>query len=388
MTSFTESCELPVCWSQPPGSNSWEEVWGCGQYGEPCWYVSPDGSVSELGDCASPICWVPFDGFTFPAPCDVQLCTFTAPDGATTSNGFCFDDVCWAQAPGGGAWQPIYYCSELDPCWFSPPGGGTPILEGCDYLVQFATGFPPGALNSEPQLVYSGDAPCWPAPDSDVPFYTFWIDCDDVEGVYWFTPPGESFALPAFGLAEACWRPMPPATDLPPDFPAMSDLVYPGECEEGEEAKPGIPSVSTPVDMVEGVSSPAETIEGTVEERPPDPSSSQSDAAIVPGQVEYLAPVPSSAAVSAEIVLTGRIEQAPPEAANSPLDPPHGNEPSPSNRPTTLPELLGFQSEPQVEALPDSGGGPGRDVPYVTVAGALLAVGLACAGAARVRHRR
>ncbi|MCH7837349.1 MAG: TolC family protein [Chloroflexi bacterium] len=55
--TFQEGCEVPVCWSMPPGDGDWQPVFGCEEFEEWCWFASPSQDSSFLNPCQSEFCF-------------------------------------------------------------------------------------------------------------------------------------------------------------------------------------------------------------------------------------------------------------------------------------------------------------------------------------------
>ena len=109
----------------------------------------------------------------------------------------------------------------------------------------------------------------------------------------------------------ACWVPLPPEAELPPGAELPPDLLIPEPCPPGEEGKIGVPGPSVPVEAVEAVSTPAETVEGTVTKIGPQPSADVTPMEIVEGTSAKIEPMPSSAVLPAQLVPSERVELAP-----------------------------------------------------------------------------
>jgi hypothetical protein len=256
--------------------------------------------------------------------------------------------------------------------------------------MQFAVNPPEGALDIGfgSQTVYFGEDACWPVPEDYTPFFTYPVPCDEVESITWFIPADGGPAFPGYEDMEACWQPPLPELELSPDVELPPNLVVPGRCEVGDEPKSGEPGSSVPAEVVEAVSSPAETVEGSVAPFQPLPSADVAPAEIAEGIVEALQPLPSAELIPAELISSERVEPAPDDGRDGTLP----ARPVPEE-PPILPELVDLpqdESAPGAAALPDSGTGVGDG--GGTAWG--LVIGLATAGmalvsvAAGVRRRR
>ena len=315
--SIRSECDFAVCWTMPPGSTEWQNYYDCASTSDTCWFTPPGEGEPALFRCSEDICWQSFGegDFSFASPCGARgsVCQFTAPDGSTTTTGNCDFPPCWSNPPEGGVWQQVYGCGEFETsCWFSPPvESGSSILNPCGFPLRFAVNPPPGAIDigfgSVPIFDVGGDV-CWPIPLSDGPFLTFPIPCDQVELIFWFTPPGGGPKVMGLGLLDVCLEP-PPLDEIPPGVVVPPDLLIPGPCPIGEEPSVGEPGTSIPAEVVDGVSTPAELVPGTVEEIVPMPSSSITPAEIVPGTVEVLETVRSAEILPAVLLPSSRVEQ-------------------------------------------------------------------------------
>ena len=129
--TFQEGCELPVCWSMPPGGGDWQIAFGCGESNQLCWFSSPSQESSFLEPCQFDLCFstpppgVREGGAPLHVPCDegVDLCWPLPLDGQAE---FSYpvpctevDDICWVMQPGDQGAIPIpctvEFCLELLP---------------------------------------------------------------------------------------------------------------------------------------------------------------------------------------------------------------------------------------------------------------------------------
>ena len=395
--STRSECDFPVCWTVPPGSSEYQTQYDCTGTTDYCWFSPPGAGRPEILPCAEEVCWLSFGegDFYFAGPCEGgrSLCQFAAPDGSATTTEGCDFPVCWSTPPEGGVSQQIYGCGEFETwCWFSPPAeSGGSILSPCDFPLRFAVNPPPDAIviGSETFPLDKEGAVCWPIPLSDGPFATFPLPCDLVEFISWFTPPDGGPKMPGVGLLGSCLEPLPPDIEIPPGTVVPPDLVITAPCLIDDGPGIGEPGTSIPADVVDGVSTPAEIVPGTVEEIAPLPSVSVTPAEIVPGTVEVLETLRSAEIIPAVLLPSSRVEQVegpailPVDEGEIPRGP--GDSPDGDNiiADTTSPEETG------VKTLPDTGTGGvrGNSGAWPAAFGLAAAVALAATLGIAIRQR-
>ena len=302
------SCDEKVWWGVPTDGGEYWPVFNPTPGEEYCWFVPPVSPVVRvegpvLQPCSEPVCWISFgalgEDFVGQIPCDFQLCNYTAPDGSQTYQEGCDYPVCWSMPPGGGDWQIVFGCGEVQEyCWFSSSGQES-FLEPCQFDLCFSTP-PPGVRDGGAPLYVPCDRGvdmCWPLPPDGQAEFSYPVPCTEVDDICWVLEPDIEGAYQIPCDAAFCFEPPPDVTvDPPPPLSSPStdggstEPGVPVPCPPDGSAMIGVPGTSVPAVIEQAVRTPAEIVEGTSEKVEPMPSAEVLPAQLVPSERVDLAP--------------------------------------------------------------------------------------------------